>query len=285
MSRDATAGSPANPVNDIAAGVILGPDVKLGRDIKIGAGAVVLGRVVIGDRCVVSAGCVLDPSAESPDSTLILEPDVHLHPGVIVAAGVTVARSATIHAGTIVRRPVPPHAIVSGNPAQIIGYSLSDGADAQAQTYVDSDKSIGTKQTSVRGVTLHHLPRVLDLRGNLTVGEFDRSIPFEPKRYFMVFGVPNAEIRGEHAHRTCKQFLICAKGTCHVVADDGKNRQEFILDDPATGLYLPAMTWGIQYKYSADAVLLVFASEYYDPAEYVREYAEFMSLSSRNHEA
>lgn len=96
----------------------------------------------------------------------------------------------------------------------------------------------------------------------------------------MVFGVPNAEIRGEHAHRTCHQFLICAHGSCAVVADDGHVREEFLLDDPSLGLHLPPLTWGIQYKYSADAVLLVFASEYYDAGEYIRDYGEFLQLTA-----
>jgi hypothetical protein len=94
----------------------------------------------------------------------------------------------------------------------------------------------------------------------------------------MVFGVPNAEVRGEHAHRTCHQFLICAHGSCSVVADDGHVRDEFELNDPSIGLHLPPLTWGIQYKYSHDAVLLVFASEFYDAAEYIRSYSEFMDL-------
>jgi hypothetical protein len=130
----------------------------------------------------------------------------------------------------------------------------------------------------VRGVTLHRFPRIFDLRGNLTVGEFGSSVPFLPKRYFIVFDVPNVEVRGEHAHRSCAQFLVCVRGQCSVVADDGTRREEFLLDDPSLGLYLPPMTWGIQYKYSADGVLLVFASELYESAEYIRDYDEFRQL-------
>jgi hypothetical protein len=63
-----------------------------------------------------------------------------------------------------------------------------------------------------------------------------------------------------------------------VVADDGTNRQEFVLDSPTIGLYLPPMVWGIQYKYTEDAVMLVLASDKYDPASYVRDYAEFLEL-------
>jgi dTDP-4-dehydrorhamnose 3,5-epimerase-like enzyme len=128
-----------------------------------------------------------------------------------------------------------------------------------------------------RGVTLHHFPVIPDLRGNLTVGEFQREIPFVPLRWFMVFGVPSREVRGEHAHRECHQFLICLSGSCSVVADDGRQRVEVVLDAPQRGLYLPPMTWGIQYKYSADAVLMVFASHHYDAADYIREYDEFLA--------
>ena len=64
-----------------------------------------------------------------------------------------------------------------------------------------------------------------------------------------------------------------------VVADDGKRRREFLLDRPNLGLYLPAMTWGVQYKYSGDAVQLVFASHFYDPEDYIRDYGEFEALA------
>jgi hypothetical protein len=122
------------------------------------------------------------------------------------------------------------------------------------------------------------MPRGVDIRGSLTVGEAERSVPFPIKRYFMVFDVPSMETRGEHAHRECHQFLICVRGSCAVVADDGTNRQEFLLDRPDLGLHLPPMIWGIQYKYSPDAVLLVLASHAYDNADYIRDYNEFQSL-------
>jgi hypothetical protein len=67
------------------------------------------------------------------------------------------------------------------------------------------------------------------------------------------------------------------KGTVHVVADDGQNREEFVLDRKNVGLYLPPMVWGIQYKYSSDAVLLVFASDYYEAADYIRDYDQFLA--------
>ena len=86
------------------------------------------------------------------------------------------------------------------------------------------------------------------------------------------------QTRGEHAHRVCHQFLLCVRGSCAVVADDGTRRQEFKLDRPDLGIHLPPLTWGVQYKYSADAVLLVFASEHYAADDYVRDYDEFLKL-------
>lgn len=125
---------------------------------------------------------------------------------------------------------------------------------------------------------LIELPNVIDVRGNLTFAEFERHIPFEVKRYFLVYQVPLIEIRGEHAHKKCHQFLICVRGRLSVIGDNGSCRVEYILDRPNMGFYMPPMTWGTQYKYSPDAVLLVFASHYYDSDDYIRGYDEFLRL-------
>ena len=129
------------------------------------------------------------------------------------------------------------------------------------------------------GFGLVALPNVIDARGNLTVGEFGRHVPFEAKRYFIVYQVPLVEVRGEHAHRACHQFLVCVRGRMSVVGDDGRERRQYVLDRPDQGFYMPPMTWGTQYKYSPDAVLLVFASHYYDAGDYIRDYDEFLALT------
>lgn len=124
-------------------------------------------------------------------------------------------------------------------------------------------------------------PVIQDPRGNLTVGEFGRQIPFDPKRYFVIYQVPLVDIRGEHAHKSCHQFLICIRGSVMAVADNGDQRKEFRLDRPNKGLYMPPMTWGTQHTYSPDAVLLVYASHYYDAQDYIRNYDEFVALTKR----
>ena len=128
------------------------------------------------------------------------------------------------------------------------------------------------------GVVLQRLPLVEEGRGKLAFAEVARHIPFEVKRYFLVFEVPDGQVRGEHAHRRQHQFLVCVHGSCKVTADDGRHREEFSLDTPGVGLYIPPLIWATQHDYSSDAVLLVLASGEYDGAEYIREYAEFLKL-------
>jgi len=129
----------------------------------------------------------------------------------------------------------------------------------------------------VGGVELYQFPWLCDLRGNLAVGEFGEDFPFVPKRFFIVFGVPDGTSRGEHAHKGCHQFLICAQGRCSVLIDDGAVSREVVLSTASTGLYLPPMIWGVQRNFSADGALLVFASDRYDPADYIRDYTEFQA--------
>ena len=133
--------------------------------------------------------------------------------------------------------------------------------------------------SAVRGVRLHLLREVKDARGDLCVAEVGPDLPFAVQRSFLIYNVPSAELRGEHAHHHCHQFLMAVKGSVRVTADDGARREEFVLDRPNLGLHLPPMTWGIQDRYSEGAVLLVLASDAYDAADYIRDYAEFVRLA------
>jgi dTDP-4-dehydrorhamnose 3,5-epimerase-like enzyme len=119
------------------------------------------------------------------------------------------------------------------------------------------------------------------LRGALSFGEIGAHLPFQPKRFFAIYDVAAREVRGEHAHRELQQFLVCLKGSCAVVLDDGRERDEVALDTPEIGLYIPPMVWGIQYLYSSDAVMLVLASDVYSASDYVRNYDDFLALVRR----
>ena len=135
-------------------------------------------------------------------------------------------------------------------------------------------------ELEVRGASVHVLKQVFDSRGDLVVGHFEDEIPFRPRRFFSVFNVPGADVRGEHAHISCHQFLICVRGSVTVTVDDGKTLKHVVLDRPNLGVYMPPMTWGIQGQYSSDAVLLVFASDAYDAKDYIRSYDDFLLRSS-----
>jgi hypothetical protein len=201
--------------------------------------------------------------------------------GAVVLPGLRVGARAMIGAGSVVTHDVPPKAIVVGNPAQIVGYvdaTRVPGAAAGLQV----DQAPGSSSaTSVAGVTLHQMQFAIDLRGALSAGEYPGQLPFEPKRYFLVYDVPGTDVRGEHAHRDCHQFLVCARGAVSVVVDDGARMQEIRLDRPNLGLYVPPLVWAVQYKYTPDALLLVLASAPYDPADYIRDYDEFLSIVRR----
>ena len=281
--------------------VVVLAGARIGQDCNVCSHCLIENDVIIGDRVTVKSGVQLwdglrvdddvfiGPNAsfandrfprskKTPEKFLqtIVESGASIGAGATILPGITIGSHAMVAAGAVVTRSVPPNAIVVGNPAKIVGYV---DADRNKVAVLESlDTNVGAQTTQVAGVSLHRMPRVVDIRGSLTVGEFDRSIPFSAKRYFMVFDVPSVETRGEHAHRVCHQFLICVRGSCAVVADDGAHRQEFLLDRPDVGIHLPPMVWGIQYKYSADAVLLVYASHHYDSTDYIRNYAEFCQL-------
>ncbi len=188
--------------------------------------------------------------------------------------GITIHKNAMVGAGAVVTKDVPPNAKVVGNPARIVGYVESKSRPNMLKIVDSSSTQMGSK---VRGVKQDRLPLIGDIRGDLSVGEFNKVIPFSAKRYFLVFNVPGKHVRGEHAHKKCHQYLICVKGSLRVMVDDGTTREDFLLNSPHLGLYIPPMVWGVQYQYSEDAVLLVFASDFYDSKDYIRDYDEFCS--------
>jgi len=210
----------------------------------------------------------------------VLEDGARVGEGAVVSHGVRIGARARVEPGAVVTRDVPAGAVVQGHPAVIVGYVNAPTRSTTVGPSVRDAARTGTWTSAVRGVQLHALREVQDLRGFLCAAEFGQNLPFIPQRCFWVYAVPNQQIRGEHAHRRCAQFLVAVKGRLRVVADDGTQREEFWLDQPNLGLYLPPMTWGIQYGYSEDAVLMVLASDPYDPLDYIRNYDEFLSLVS-----
>ncbi|MEN4644434.1 WxcM-like domain-containing protein [Pantoea agglomerans] len=269
---------------NICDGVFIENDVKIGDRVTLKCGVQIWDGITLEDDVFVGPNVTFTNdkfprSKVYPDEFLgtLVKRGASLGANSTILPGITIGANAMVGAGAVVTKSVPPNAIVVGNPAKIVGYVNAD--KAEETKLKDNAQADAVVQTTVKNVTLHNLPIVTDIRGSLSVGEFSRHIPFDVKRYFIVYNVPTKETRGEHAHHACKQFLVAVKGTVHVVADDGKNRQEFVLDAPNKGVYLPEKTWGIQYQYSHDAILLVFASEYYADEDYIRDYDDFIALA------
>lgn len=282
------------------------PGAVIGRDCDICGHVFIENDVVIGGRVTIKCGVQLwdgirieDDVFIGPNATFtngrfpmsnrrqlpgagpvtVVKRGASVGANATILPGVTIGENAVVAPGAVVTLDVPRNAVVAGNPAIISSYV--DVRPARAAT-LRMDAEAGVPLLLAGGARLIRVPGVLDLRGNLVHITSGVQIPFQIQRAFFVYGVPSRDVRGEHAHRALHQLLICVHGACHVIVDDGRQRDELILDDPAVGLYIPPMVWSIQYKYSPDAVLAVLASAPYDPADYIRNYDEYLDLIRLN---
>ena len=123
------------------------------------------------------------------------------------------------------------------------------------------------------------LPKIADARGNLTFIESGRHIPFEIRRTYYLYDVPGGSSRAAHAHRELHQLMIAMAGSFDVTLDDGREKKTFHLNRSYYGLYIPPMIWRDLDNFSSGSVCMVLASDFYDEAEYIRDFAEFQALT------
>jgi len=121
-------------------------------------------------------------------------------------------------------------------------------------------------------------PPLGDSRGSLVALEGNKTIPFEIKRVYYIFDTESGVARGFHAHKQLQQVAVCVTGKCRMILDDGNVREEAWLNSPIKGLVINKMIWREIHDLSDDCVLLVLASEYYDEADYIRDYEEFLKV-------
>lgn len=286
------------------------PGAVIGRDCNICDHVFVENDVRVGDRVTVKCGVQLWDGVSLEDDVFVgpnvtftnekyvrsrVRPDqfarttvkhgASIGANATILPGVVVGSHAMVGAGAVVTRNVPSYAKVVGNPARITGYVDRSGRPVESDT--DSITGLPTAPAAARkfgktplGVGASFLaswPERRDLRGSLIAVEVQESLPFDIKRFFFVFGVPNVHVRGAHSHRQCHQFLVCVSGSLSVLVDDGVNQTSVSLSGPQHGIYVPPMVWSVQYKHSENTTLLVLASHAYDPDDYIRDYEDFLT--------
>lgn len=120
------------------------------------------------------------------------------------------------------------------------------------------------------------LPKFEDPRGNLTFIEEENHIPFQIRRVYWIYDVPGGQVRGGHAFKEQKEFIVALSGSFDVVVDDGTARQIFSLNRSYYGLYVPNGLWRHMENFSTNAVVLVLSSTFYNEADYIRNYDDFI---------
>lgn len=119
------------------------------------------------------------------------------------------------------------------------------------------------------------LPKFLDVRGNLSVIEELKDIPFQIKREYWIYDVPGGEKRGGHAYKENREFIVALSGSFDVIIDNGSERKTYTLNRSYYGLYVPQGLWREMENFSTNSLALVLASTGYDPADYIYDYQEF----------
>lgn len=123
------------------------------------------------------------------------------------------------------------------------------------------------------------LPKISDPRGNLSVIEEFKDIPFKIERTYWIYDVPGGESRGGHAYKENQEFIVALSGSFDVLLDDGKKKKVFSLNRSYNGLYVPKGMWREMENFSTNSLALVLSSTKYDPEDYIRDYEEFLKFA------
>ena len=118
--------------------------------------------------------------------------------------------------------------------------------------------------------------------GVLSIAEQNKEIPFSIKRVYYIYGLKSIDaVRGLHAHKKLEQAIFCINGSFKFMADDGKEKQYFFIDNPNQGIFIGKELWHTMFEFSKDCIILVFASDYYNESDYIRDYDAFKKYINR----
>jgi len=127
-------------------------------------------------------------------------------------------------------------------------------------------------------IKLISLSKLKDRRGSLVYLESRREIPFSIKRIYYIFGNKLGISRGFHAHKKLNQVVICIKGNCKIILDNGIRRERVRLNNPTKGLLINKMIWREMHDFTSDCILLIIASEYFVKNDYISNYQNFKKI-------
>jgi len=129
---------------------------------------------------------------------------------------------------------------------------------------------------SLNKVRIMGLPKIEDPRGNLSIIEEEKNIPFKIERTYWIYDVPGGQIRGGHAFKEQQEFIVALSGSLDVLVDDGDEQKTFSLNRSYYGLYLPAGLWREMHNFSTNSLAMVLSSTSFSEEDYIREYANFL---------
>ena len=133
---------------------------------------------------------------------------------------------------------------------------------------------------TLKDVKIIELPKILDERGNLSFIEEENQIPFKIRRTYWIYDVPGGEVRGGHAYKTLKEFIVALSGSFDVMLDDGKQIHKYSLNRSYYGLYVPSRIWRSLENFSTNSLCLILASDIYKPEDYLYNYDDFRNLTN-----
>lgn len=131
-------------------------------------------------------------------------------------------------------------------------------------------------------IQLIQLPKILDKRGNLSVIEELKNIPFKIERTYWIYDVPGGEVRGGHAYKENEEFIVALSGSFDVILDDGKERKTYSLNRSYYGLYVPKGLWREMNNFSTNSLALILASTAYNAEDYIYDYRQFLKMNNNN---
>ena len=126
---------------------------------------------------------------------------------------------------------------------------------------------------NIQSAKLIDLPKILDKRGNLSIIEEFKNIPFKIQRTYWIYDVPGGEARGGHAYRENEEFIVALSGSFDVVLDDGKEKKTFSLNRSYKEL------WREMNNFSTNSLALILASTPYNREDYIYDYQEFQAYN------